>query len=154
MKINTLFCSFSLPSPVSHPATFPWCCLIPQPTASHQKRHYHTSYKTSTQRRGPSHSKLLNKARFFKIISYRLSAIREACGSLKWLSTKFESVQLQTQMLPVLSEQWAWIIDRKLSLLHRIYHPFFLLNFCPTTVTQWSKEKKETVTSQIERNFH
>lgn len=157
MKINTLFCSFSLPSPVSHPATFPWRCPILQPMTSHHKRHYHTSYKTSTQRRGPSHSKLLNKARFFKMISYRLSAIRKACGSLKWLSTKFESVRLQTQMHPVLSEQWSWITDRKLSLLHCIYHPqqflsFFSISVLPPSHNDPKRKKKQPPARQ--RNFH
>lgn len=55
---------------------------------------------------------------------------------------------LQTQMHPVLAEQWVWIIRQKAVpvtpyLLSPVV-PFFLLNFCPNTVTQWSKEKKES----------
>lgn len=151
MKINVLFCSLSLPSPVSHPAMLLGCCPIPQPTRSQHEQHYHTSYKTSTQRHAPSHSQLLTKARFFQIISYKLSVIREVCMSLKWLATKFESIWLRTQMHPALAIQQAVPVTLYLS---SPAVPFFLFNFCHTTVTQWSKEKKETVTSQTERNCH
>lgn len=114
--------------------------------------------QTSTRCQGPACSQLLNKARFFRMISYKLSVIREVCMSLKWLPTKSESVQPADKMHPVLAEQWVWIIRQKAvpvtPYLLSPAVPFFLLNFCPNTVTQWSKEKKETVTSQIERNYH
>ena len=147
MKINTLFCRSSLRSPVCRPAGFPWCCLTPQPTGSQHKQHYHTSHRTSAQRRPPHHSQLLHKARFLKIISYKLSVIREVCMSLKRLSMKSETVRLQTQMHPVLAELWVLIIDRKLSLLLCTYHHLQILSFFSISVLPQShndpKRKKK-----------
>lgn len=157
MKIDMLFCSFSLPSPISCPAMFPWHCLILQSTRSQHRQHYHTSYKTSIQCRAPSHSQLLNKARFFKMISYKLTVIREACMSLKRLYQVWVSLTADTNASSVV---WAVGLDNRQKAVPVTLHisspavPFFLINFCPTTVAQWSKEKKETVTSQRERNCH
>lgn len=129
----------------------------PAAQRSQHMQHYPNSYKTSTWCQGPSCSQLLNKARFFRMIPYKLSLGRSVClwnDSLRSLSQS----SLQTQMHPVLAEQWVWIIRQKAvpvtPYLLSPAVPFFLLNFCPNTVSQWSKEKMETVTSEIERKCH
>lgn len=75
-----------------------------------------------------------------------MSLERSVClwnDSLRSLSQS----SLQTQMHPVLAEQWVWIIRQKAvpvtPYLLSPAVPFFLLNFCPNTVTQWSKEKRK-----------
>lgn len=64
----------------------------------------------SIQHSSPSYSQLLNKGWFFKILSCKLSAIKEAYMSLKWLYKIWVSLAADTDPSSV---GWAVGLDNK-----------------------------------------